>query len=850
MTLLDRRLEKIARADVLLIATDFDGTLAPIVSNPADARPHPESMVALRALVSLPRTHVAVVSGRALRDLERRGRFASAVHLVGSHGGEGLAGSEATLPTEAADRLRRILAELQQIAATAEGFVVESKPTSAAFHYRNAEAVAAAKAIAEIRSGPGSIPGVLVRPGSKVIELAVTSAHKGEALATLREGLGAMSVLFIGDDLTDEDAFRTLGPTDLGVKVGEGESAAAVRVADTRDVSRLLAEVFEYRCDWLESSDIVPIERHSLLSDQRTFALVTPGARVVWLCLPRLDSPALFAELLGGPSAGYFAIGPADGSPPSTQRYFDDSLVLETCWPDLTVTDVLDCSGGLPFTAAGHSRFLRTVAGTGRVRIEFAPRLDFGRVPTLLDRADDGSIVVAGTHEPLVLLGPGLNWSIEVDGDDRTAVAEIELNAETVDIELVFGEASRGTVIHARQRTAETAEWWRSRVAALSIPEFAADVVRRSALLLKALCYEPTGAIAAAATTSLPEHLGGVRNWDYRYCWIRDAALAAHALLDLGSVREADRFLLWLDAILEESGDAERLRPVYTVTGAPVPAEADIPELIGYRGSRPVRIGNAASEQFQLDVFGPVVALASRLAEVQPETAARHRAIISRSVRAVASRWSEPDHGIWEVRGPRRQYVYSKVMCWQAVDRAIAFLQRIGARPDPDWIHLRDGIDADISANGYRPELQTFTAAYDGTDLDAASLHVGLAGLTSPDDPRFIGTVAAVERTLLRGPVVQRYYSDDRLPGLEGGFNLCTSWLVRSLVLMGRTEDAHTLFNGMVAQIGPTGLMAEEWDPVTGDALGNVPQAYSHIGLIDAALALANGQPKASPRPA
>jgi trehalose-phosphatase len=848
MTLLDRRLEKIARADVLLIASDFDGTLAPIVPDPANARPHPESMVALRALVSLPRTHVAVISGRALRDLERRGRFASAVHLVGSHGGEGLAGSDTSLPTETANRLQRVLDELRRIAAEADGFIVESKPTSAAFHYRNAEPGAAAKAIAEIRSGPGSIPGVLVRPGSKVLELAVTSAHKGDALTALRDGLGATTVLFIGDDLTDEDAFRTLGPADLGVKVGQGESAAAVRVAETRDVARVLAELFEYRCDWLEGSDIVPIERHSLLSDQRTFALVTPGARVVWLCLPRLDSPALFAELLGGPAAGYFAVGPADGSPPVTQRYFDDSLVLETCWPDLTVTDVLDCSGGLPFTAAGHSRFLRTIAGSGRVRIEFAPRLDFGRVPTLLDQTEDGSIVVAGTHEPLVLLGPGLDWSIEVDGDDRTAVAEIELKAETVDIELVFGESSRGTVIHARQRMAETAEWWRSRVAALSIPLFAADVVRRSALLLKALCYEPTGAIAAAATTSLPEHLGGVRNWDYRYCWIRDAALAAHALLDLGSVREADRFLQWLDAILEESGDAERLRPVYTVTGAPVPAEADIPELIGYRGSRPVRIGNAAAEQFQLDVFGPVVALASRLAEVQPETAVRHRAVIGRSVRAVTSRWSEPDHGIWEVRGPRRHYVYSKVMCWQAVDRAIAFLERIGAAPDPEWIQLRSDIQNDIWTNGYRPGMQAFTAAYDGTDLDAASLHVGLTGLTAPDDPRFTGTVAAVERTLLRGSVVQRYYSDDRLPGLEGGFNLCTSWLIRSFVLLDRIDDARSLFDAMVAQIGPTGLMAEEWDPVTGDALGNVPQAYSHIGVIHAALALASRQP-VGPRP-
>ena len=834
---------------MLLVATDFDGTLAPIVSNPEDARPHPESMVALRALVSLPRTHVSVISGRSLRDLERRARFPSAVHLVGSHGGEGVAGSQTAMTNEAAERLQRVLAHVRLIESTADGFIVEAKPTSIAFHYRNAAPEPAARAIAAIRAGPGSIPGVLVRPGRKVLELAVTTAHKGEALATLRDGLGATAVLFIGDDVTDEDAFHSLRQTDLGVKVGEGDSAAAVRIADTRDVSRILAEVFEYRCAWLESSDVVPIERHSLLSDQRTFALLTPGARVVWLCLPRLDSPALFAELLGGPAAGYFAIGPADGSPPTAQQYYGDSLVLETCWPGLTVTDVLDCSGGLPLAAAGHSRLLRTVAGSGRVRIEFAPRLDFGRVPTLIDAADDGTLVVAGTHEPLVLLGPGLDWSIEVDGDDRTAVAEIELDDETVDIELVFGESSRGAVINARQRRAETANWWRSRLASLSIPAVAADVVRRSALMLGALCYEPTGAIAAAATTSLPEHPGGVRNWDYRYCWIRDGALAALALLDLGSVHEADRFLQWLHVILEESGDAERLRPVYTVTGAPVPAEADIPELIGYRGSRPVRIGNAASEQFQLDVFGPVVALAARLAEVQTETAARHRAVVCGAVRAVTSRWSEPDHGIWEVRGPRRHYVYSKVMCWQAADRAIAFMRAIDAPPDEEWIRLRDDIHADISANGYSPELQTFTAAYDGTDLDAASLHVGLSGLASPDDPRFTGTVAAVERTLLRGPIVQRYYSDDRLPGLEGGFNLCTSWLIRSLVLLGRIEEARSLFDGMVAQIGPTGLMAEEWDPITGDALGNVPQAYSHIGLIDAALALSNSQPRASAPP-
>jgi GH15 family glucan-1,4-alpha-glucosidase len=366
---------------------------------------------------------------------------------------------------------------------------------------------------------------------------------------------------------------------------------------------------------------------------------------------------------------------------------------------------------------------------------------------------------------------------------------------------------------------------------------------------LRALTHAPTGAIVAAATTSLPEHLGGIRNWDYRYCWLRDGALSAASLVRLGSQDEALAFLDWVLHIIENRADGdgdERLQPLYNVAGRHLGPEAEITELPGYAGSRPVRVGNAAERQVQLDVFGPIVELVQLLLQRDAPLSGRYWELVQAMVRAVAERWDRPDHGIWEIRKPPRHHVHSKVMCWVTVDRAIEVADEFTNRPQPEWAELRDRIAADVLEHGFKSQVNAFTAAYDGTDADAASLAVGLRGLLTPDDPRFLGTVDLVERMLRDGPTVYRYLEDDGLPGHEGGFTLMTSWLIDSYALVGRLRDARELFDEVVAIAGPTGLLAEQYDPANKRSLGNHPQAYSHLGLIDNALTLADAERRRS----
>ncbi|MEZ5165305.1 MAG: glycoside hydrolase family 15 protein [Acidimicrobiales bacterium] len=364
--------------------------------------------------------------------------------------------------------------------------------------------------------------------------------------------------------------------------------------------------------------------------------------------------------------------------------------------------------------------------------------------------------------------------------------------------------------------------------------------VRRSALTLEALCHRPTGAILAAATTSLPEYIGGIRNWDYRYCWIRDAAWSANALARLGSIDEGMALLDWLLGVLSSHGvPPSRLSPLYTVEGHSLPAEATLGELSGYAGSRPVRIGNAADHQVQLDVFGPVLELIRTLGDLDAPLSVAHWRLVEDLVDAVGERWTEPDQGIWEIRSTPRHHTNSKVMCWVTVDRAVQVAGRVFGRTRPEWEGLRDDIAADVLAHGWNPAVGSFTTAYDGTDLDASVLAVGLYGLVAPDDPRFAATVAAVESALRVGDTLHRYRHDDGLPGEEGGFNLMTSWLIDAKILTGDLDGAAHLFGRYLELAGPTGLIAEEVDPRSGRGLGNFPQAYSHLGLINNALNLA-----------
>lgn len=833
---LAERIRHLARVPVLLVACDYDGTVAPLSADPLRAPPERESVTAMRTLAESAQTHVAVISGRSLRDLATLSRLPEEIRLVGSHGSEFDLGFAAQLEPDLLERRRAVTDAVVDVGRRFGAFV-EQKPTGATLHFRGMASEVAAVARDELVRGPAGWPGITVRNGHDIMELSVVETSKGRALQTIRRQVGASAVLFLGDDVTDEDAFATLAGPDVGVKVGSGQTRAGYRVADTRVVAQILALLSELRADWLRGAGLVPIETHSVLSDLRTAAVVAPDARISWLCVPRVDSAAVFAELVGGPSAGYFSVRDDAGSVVS-QRYRPHSLVLETRMPRLTVTDYLDVSGGRPGHLAGRSDLVRVLSGTGRARIEFAPRLDFGRVPTRLHASEDG-IVVLGTPDLLALRAPGVTWSIERNGAHETAIGWVDVDGGELALELRVGTASlephAGSEVERRD---ETDRWWSAWSSKLTLPALAADVVERSALALKSLCHGPTGAVLSAATTGLPQDLGGVRNWDLRYCWLRDGALSVAALVRLGSHSEALAFLDWLLRVLESRSVPDRLAPLYNVAGRHLAPEADITDLAGYGGSRPVRVGNAAEGQLQLDVFGPVVELVHLLCQRGVAPSAEHARLVGSMALAVSRRWQEPDHGLWQVRTPPRHHVHSKVMCWLAADRTVSMADRLGIRDVARWAQLRDTIAAEVLDRGWNPRRGAFCAAYGSDDLDASVLAVGLYGLLPADDERFVSTVAAVESELRVGACVHRSHRDDGLPGREGGSNPMTSWLIDALAITGRQDEALALFDQLCRRVGPTGTMAEESEPASARALGNIPHAPSHAGLISNALRL------------
>lgn len=839
MNPLDGALDAAAHAVTLLVTSDMDGTLAPLVSTPDLAAPEPRAVRALRRLAQLPRTHVCVLSGRSRGDLVRLFGEGGALRLVGSHGVETSDSASPVLSRDAAAHRDRLASELMAVAERYRGCSVEVKPVAVAFHYRMASEDDATKALNEILASPTVEDAVHVMHGSKVLELGVVPLSKGRAMANLREALGASCTVFVGDDVTDEDAFAVLGEQDVGVKVGPGPSRAAYRIAGVDDVIVLLERLATLREKALAPRDATPIDELSLLSDQRTCALVNGGGNIVWACLPRFDSAALFAELLGGPSAGHFSVRPEVAAPPARVSYAGDSMVLETRWPQITLRDYFDCGGGRAYQRAGRTDLVRSVEGRGRVAITFAPRLDFGRIATRL-RIHANGLEVEDSLDPIVLYAPDVKWQIEEDGPHQTARGVATLTDAPLVLELRYGTNNlRPPPTPEAKRRETTERFWSMWAATLRVPPLAEKLIRRSALVLKGLCYGPTGAIVAAGTSSLPETIGGVRNWDYRYCWVRDGAMSAAALVKLGNTGVGLKFLDWLLNVLDTCQSPERLSPLYTVTGHELGPEAELGHLSGYRGSRPVRVGNAAARQVQLDVFGPVVELISELSSAAAPVSPEHWRLVEAMVSAVQRRWREPDHGIWEVRGPRRHYVHSKVMCWLTLDRACALAEHYLGRPRTDWLALREEIRTDVLERGWNAATGAFTVAYGEPEVDASALQVGLSGLLHPTDGRFVATASAVEQTLRDGPTVFRYRMDDGLPGAEGGFHLCTTWLIESLVLLGRRSEAHDLLDAYLSLAGPTGLFSEEYCPQTRASLGNHPQAYSHLGLINAAIALA-----------
>ncbi|GAA0510877.1 trehalose-phosphatase [Saccharopolyspora subtropica] len=831
---LRRVIVQLARTPRLLVACDYDGTLAPIVADPTQAKPLPESVHALRSLAALPATTTAVISGRALRDLATLSRLPAEVYLVGSHGSEFDVGFVHELEPEATQLRTELQIALQDIVRGKSGVTLEAKPASVAVHVRRADPDVAREVLDAVCTGPATWDGVQVTEGKEVIELAVVQTDKGNALDALRHQVGATAAVFLGDDVTDEKAFARLHGPDLGIKVGDGDTLAQYRINDTTDVATVLAFLMEERRTWLYGEQAPPIERLTMLSNERTVALLTPDARLTWMCHPGPDSAAVFADLLGGPSAGHFSIRPHGGgngsqrSPlPLGQRYVPNTMTVETRWSRLLVTDYLAHG-----TESHRTDLVRVISGTAPAAVEFAPRPEFGQVTVRLF-AEAGGLRVQGTSEPMVLYSPGVQWEITSDGMHESAHAVVHPTADKpIVLELRCGTDDLTTEYLEAERRDQANRYWSDWMKTLSLPEVERDLVARSALTLRGLCNADTGGIMAAATTSLPEEIGGVRNWDYRYCWLRDGAMTAQALVTLGSTAEAEAFLDWLHRVLETLPGPERLHPLYTLQGTGLGPEAVIDSLPGYAGSRPVRVGNLADQQVQLDVFGPVVELIAHLAQATGRVRDVDWELVKAMAEAVSLRWTEPDHGIWEERDVPRHHVYSKVMCWVTLDRALKLASAYGREPDPSWESLRDQIAEDVIKNGWHPDVQAFTTAYEGSDLDAASLHVGLSGLIDPSDERFQATVTAIEAELRSGSTVYRYRRDDGLPGDEGGFHLCAAWLIEAYLLIGRRTEAEELFQQIVDTAGPTGLLSEEYDPIAERSLGNHPQAYSHLGLI------------------
>ncbi|MDQ3406446.1 MAG: trehalose-phosphatase [Actinomycetota bacterium] len=825
---LRRAIVQVARTPRLLVACDYDGTLAPIVEDPEQAGPLTESVGALRSLAALHETTAAVISGRALRDLATLSRLPSEVHLVGSHGSEFDVGFVHALDPAARELHKRIQAELDRLTEDAPGVQLEVKPASIAVHVRRADADVAERVLKLVRSGPCTWDGVQVTEGKAVVELAVVQTDKGHALDVLRHQAGASAAIFVGDDVTDEKAFARLSGPDVGIKVGGGDSLATYRIPDPISVATMLAFVLEERRNWLYGEQAPPIERLSMLANERSVALVTPDARLTWMCHPEPDSAAVFADLLGGLGAGHFSASPERGGLPLGQRYLSGTMIVETRWSGLLVTDYLD-----HHTEQHRTDMVRVLSGNTTAVVEFAPRPEFGQVQVRLEAGDDG-LRVLGTSDPIALRAPGVQWEIVSDGVHDTARAVVRPTAEQpIVFELRCGTNDLGAhALSEPERKVRAGAYWSEWLDTLVLPPVEKDLVARSALTLRGLCHSETGAIMAAATTSLPEEIGGTRNWDYRYCWLRDASLTAKALVSLGSTAEAEAFLGWVHGVLATVPGPERLHPLYTIAGTTLPPEAVIDTLPGYAGSRPVRVGNLANQQVQLDVFGPVVDLVAALSEARGKLTDDDWRMVCAMAEAVTRRWHEPDHGIWEERHRPRHHVYSKVMCWLTIDRALTLAEAYGREPEAGWPALRAQIADDVLTHGWNDEVRSFTTAYDGTDLDAATLLIGMVGLIDPSDERFQATVTATEAELRSGSTVYRYHRDDGLPGDEGGFHLCAAWMIEAYLLTGRRTEAEDLFAQIVDAAGPTGLLPEEYDPVAERSLGNHPQAYSHLGLI------------------
>ena len=596
--------------------------------------------------------------------------------------------------------------------------------------------------------------------------------------------------------------------------------------------------------------DSLPIGEYAMLSDCRSAALVSRAGSVDWLCFPRFDGPSVFGRLLD-PAGGHFAIRPASEFRVS-RRYVDQTLVLETTFTTASGTAVLTDALAVGPDERGHQlgahspgmllRSLTCTDGELQAEISYAPRPEYGSVRPALGRVPGGLAAEGGDSRLL------LSAACSFDVDDATATARVGLTAGQVAVfALGHGEMTGPplvpwTAAEITGRLDDTVAGWRSWSAIHQNYEGPwRELVRHSGRVLQGMTFARTGAIVAAPTTSLPEVVGGERNWDYRYTWVRDASLTMEALWVAACPDEANKFFAFLaDAATSGPQHGADLQIMFGVGGERDLSERELPQLAGWRGSRPVRVGNGAWLQRQLDVYGELLGAAQRLVDQLGELDPVTRRFLATAADTAAARWQEKDQGIWEVRGEPQDFLYSKLMCWVALDCAIALAGHLGAADRvADWETARAEIRAAILARGWSEQAGAFTQAFGSEDLDASSLMLAITGFLAADDPRMVATIEAIAGRLTdeRG-LVYRYLARDGLAGQEGTFLLCTFWLAQAQALAGDVEAATATFERAVAAINDVGLLAEEVDPRNGEMIGNFPQAFSHIGLVNAAWAI------------
>jgi GH15 family glucan-1,4-alpha-glucosidase len=584
------------------------------------------------------------------------------------------------------------------------------------------------------------------------------------------------------------------------------------------------------------------IEDYALIGNCETAALVGRDGSIDWLCWPRFDSAACFAALLGGPEHGRWLIAPKDLAAKVTRRYREGSLILVTTFETSDGTaeliDFMVTSNG----ASDLVRLVRGVRGRLDMRTEFILRFDYGISVPWIERLDEETLRAVAGPDMAVLRTP-----VPLQGQDFTTVGEFTISAgDTVPFVLTYSPShlQMPASIDPEGALRDTEIFWRTWSDRCAPAGRWTETVKQSLTVLKGLTYAKTGGIVAAPTTSLPEQSGGVRNWDYRYCWLRDATFTLQALGTAGYYDEAQAWRNWL--IRAVAGAPEQLQIMYGLAGERRLTEWEVPWLPGFDGARPVRIGNAAATQLQLDVFGEVAdaMFQARLHGIPPDK--RWMAVARALLEHLETIWREPDEGIWEVRGPRQHFTHSKVMAWVVFDRAVKWVEQLeGDGPTDHWRSVRDEIHTDICRNGFNVELGSFVQAYGSKLLDASLLLLPIVGFLPATDPRIVGTVRAIERRLVFDGLVFRYdtgETEDGLPPGEGAFLACSFWFVDNLILQGRLSEAEAMFERLLTFRNDVGLLAEEYDPRAKRQMGNFPQAFSHVALINTAYNLTRSE--------